>query len=296
MADDGEILGHDLMSPYVILRDDARVEPVGENQHEVQHSGKNQIVRHESLPQDFLNYVNTILDKKLRRQSNSGMMTPSDTFTDQGFGHVAFRSKEAIDLAILKSNHTSSGNRSANRFEIARNGRRVGVIVLNRPLHRLGETVTAAIDFSTAELPCFFLRCTMETSEKVNPALALRSNTSIGRVTRRIHASLSENTLFANRIVFSPTIPVTSSPTILTSGVSLEWELRFEFATTRVNENEESNPATFEILEKISQDDRGIVLAALETLASETFEISIPITVYGQVVKEPATEEFEVCT
>jgi hypothetical protein len=190
----------------------------------------------------------------------------------------------------------NSANRSTNRFEIARNGRRIAVVVLNRPAHRLGETVIAIIDFADASLPCYALRGTLETSEKVAPALAVRSSASINRVTRRIYASCFENTLYSTRVVFSPAIPVSATPTILTSGVNLEWELRFEFVTTSSHgENEFGyyGPSGVGLLETIGEDDRGAVFSSLENLSCESFEISIPLTVYGETVREPLPEEHE---
>ena len=46
------------------------------------------------------------------------------------------------------------------------------------------------------------------------------------------------------------------------------------------------------MMEEISSDERGVSKAALETIPCDSFEISIPVTVYGDVIKE--TEEEEV--
>lgn len=189
--------------------------------------------------------------------------------------------------------------RSPNRFEISRNGRRVAVVVLNRPAHRLGETVIATVDFEGASLPCYALRAILESSEKVAPTLAVRSEASIYRTTRKVYASCFENTLYSTRVVFTPAIPISATPTILTSGVKLEWELRFEFVTssnnTTLHEDRGFEPPTTAsgagLLEPISSNDRGTILAALENLPCESFEISIPLTVYGETVRELLPEE-----
>ena len=182
-----------------------------------------------------------------------------------------------------------------NRFEIARGGFRVAVVTLDRPLHRLGETITAAINFSEGELPCLNLRATLETTEKVNPALAVRSTASVNRVTRKVYAAHSENTLSAQRVVFCPSIPLTATPTFLTSGVNLDWSLRFEFSTAKLPISLEDEPSMTrkipELLEEITADERGVVSAAVETIECESFEVVIPITVFGDVVMDREKED-----
>lgn len=193
--------------------------------------------------------------------------------------------KESIDMAILRSNLTGASNQSSNRFEIARSGRRVAVIMLGRPAYRLGETMSAVIDFTNSDIPCYSIHVSLESSEIVDPAIALRSNASIYRVTRKVHASFSENALFAQRLAFSPTIPPNATPEFCTSGISLEWKLRVEFITPRLtHENhQQEQPYWDDLLEEISSDDRGIVLAAAERLPAESFEVKVPVRIYGAV-------------
>jgi hypothetical protein len=123
--------------------------------------------------------------------------------------------------------------------------------------------------------------------------LAVRSNASIRRATRRVHASFFEITLYSTRVVFSPAIPISATPTILTSGVNVEWELRFEFVTTSVPDEMGSGPSGAQLLETVSQDDRGTTMSALEHLGCESFEVAIPITIYGETVRERLPEENE---
>ncbi|KAJ5645962.1 hypothetical protein N7490_002334 [Penicillium lividum] len=288
--DNGDVLGHDLMSPYVLLRDEAKVQKVGPNTPVV--------AKPQSLSGlwnsagDFISYVDEILEQRAR--SNS--LFPPGTLPERRASYdgprQALSCKDIIDMAILRSNQApQSSRRSPNRFEIARDGKRIAVVVLNRPVHRIGETIIATVDFGNAAIPCYAVRASLETSEKVVPTLAVRSNASIHRTTRRIHASLFENTLYATRVVFSPAIPITATPTILTSGVTLDWDLRFEFVTPNLLNENGPGPSGVNLLESISSDDRGKVLSALEHLGCESFEISIPLTVYGESVREPSPEE-----
>ncbi|KAK3490606.1 Rgp1-domain-containing protein [Neurospora hispaniola] len=265
----GEILGHDLMAPYIILRDQARVKTIDNSNtastttlHNHNHQQQPQQARQKLLgdkpaanEDSFLSYVDELLSSRSlqlqngarapgllsptasgppsRRQSNYSLNSNTSSHFNP-FGpqtHMpALTAKEAIDLAILRSNIASHySNQSTNRFEIARNGRRVAVVMLARPAYRLGEQITMAIDFEDAEIPCYAVHVALETAERVDSSLALRSEASVHRVTRKVLVSSSEATMFAKRVVFTPTIPVTATPEFVTSGVSLEWKVRVEF-------------------------------------------------------------------
>ncbi|KAF1997682.1 Rgp1-domain-containing protein, partial [Amniculicola lignicola CBS 123094] len=284
----GDILGHDLMSPYIILRDQARTTSVGPDSPTPNGSVTKKLspAANADDPEltDFFDYVDNLLDRP-RQNSSIGLLSPTDTIP----GRLSLASeepssmKEAIDLAILRSNVTGAANQSANRFEIARSGRRVAVIMLPRPAFRLGETITTVVDFTNADIPCYSLHVCLETSEKVDPAIALRSNASIYRVTRKIHASFSENALFAQRLTFSPTIPPNATPEFITSGVGLEWKLRVEFITPRLMYEDGEEAGWDGLLEEVVRDDRGVVCAAVERLPCESFEVMVPVRVYGAV-------------
>ncbi|PYH90784.1 intracellular protein transport protein [Aspergillus ellipticus CBS 707.79] len=286
----GDILGHDLMSPYVLLRDEARVQKVGSSQPVAAKPKSISGLTWTSAP-EFLSYVDEILEQSARNNSlQLPGATPEKRVSRDASADI-LSCKDAIDLAILRSNQAINSSRSPNRFEIARNGRRIAVVVLNRPAHRLGETIIATINFADAALPCYAVRATLESSERVSPLLAVRSNASIRRATRKIHASYFENTLYANRVVFSPAILVSATPTIITTGVNHEWELRFEFVTSNVHDG--PAPSGARLLEAVSEDDRGRIMSALENLGCESFEISIPITIYGETIRERLPEENE---
>lgn len=290
----GEILGHNLMSPYVILRDEARVQKVGSTSPPPVSKNKSISGHVWTSAPEFLSYV----DELLEQQSRKNLLQPPDLVSarrSSSYEALAgpLSCKDSIDLAILRSNQAISKARSPNRFEIARNGRRIAVVVLNRPAHRLGETITATVNFTDVALPCYALRATLESFEKVASSLAVRSNASIHRATRRVHASFFENTLYSTRVVFSPAVPVSATPTIITTGVNHEWELRFEFVTTSLHHELGTGLSGARLLEVVSEDDRGQVMSGLENLGCESFEIAIPVTVYGETVRERLPEENE---
>jgi len=282
----GELLGHDLMSPYIILRDQAKVTVVENTPDQNLDLSKNLKIitgAKSSDPnlRDFLAYVDELINQP-RRNSSFGLLSPTEAPGSRRGSSIPEPStvKEAIDMAILRSNTATESQQSANRFEIARSGQRVAVVMLARPAYRLGEIVTVAIDFTDAEIPSYAVHASLESSEKVEHSISLRSEASILRVTRKVYASHSESTLFARRVVFSPTIPITATPEFITSGVSLEWRIRIEFVTPHLASTEETGLYT-DLLEEVSRDDRGIILGSAEVLDCESFEIAVPLRVYG---------------
>jgi hypothetical protein len=305
----GEILGHDLMSPYILLQDRAGVESVDKHTHRsvVHQKGKNG--QPTSTAHSFLSYVDELLARP-REGSGGGLLSPTAMpssrrqSTYSAFEETAVATaKDAIDLAILRSNLSANGQQSTNRFEIARNGRRVGVVMLARPSYRLGEVIPLVVDFSGAEIPCYAVHAALETTERIDPSLALRSEASIQRVTRRVYVTHSEVTLYARRVVFTPPIPAAATPEFVTSGVSLEWKVRLEFVVPSQDvrepdrdgvddEGSDQHPAdqrdgvSHPLLEEFSRDDRGgLILVAAENLSCESFEVAVPIRVYGAICK-----------
>jgi hypothetical protein len=235
--------------------------------------------------------------------------------------------KEAIDMAILSSNISSGSSdqltQSSNRFTISRGGQLVAIITIVRPAYRLGETITGIIDFvppaptpeaesATDQIPSYGINVWLETTERVDPSLALRSASSVQRATRKAHAHVSESVLFARKVSFRLEVPTTATPTFETTGVQLDWRVRIEFVTARVRPkaarglgieddelaNGEEDPALSEgreadLLEEVGRDERGAVRIAKERLVAETFEVAVPIRVYGVTGTEVDRREAE---
>lgn len=242
--------------------------------------------------QEFHSYVDSLLAGSVRALSHGALLSPTEVPRGRqfSFADIPVSTKDMINSAMLRSNFGKPSSFSTNRFEIARNGRQVATITLARPAYRLGETIIAAISLCQNQIPSYALHVTLETAETVDPSLALRSSASIYRVTRKSHASQSEATLFARRVVCSLRIPLTATPEFVSSGVSLAWTLRVEFVTPRIVVEEEEDEGGgggggggSHVLEEVSKDERGIVLAASEKLSCESFEVGIPLRVYGPV-------------
>jgi hypothetical protein len=283
----GETLGHDLMSPYIILRDLAKTSLVSSPSSRPKKPP-------DSGTEEFMHYIDGLLDKSQNQQS--GFLSPTSplsptpgTRRHSSVAEEPRTMKEAIDLAILRSNHmTNSTNPNQslnNKFDIARSGRRVATLLLPRPAYRLGETMNLIVSFTQTDIPTYAIQVVLETSERVDPAIAMRSPASVYRYTRKVHAYASESALFAKRLSFALSVPASATPEFETSGVNLEWRLRIEFVTPRVTLDHGGEGEGFdELLEEVGRDDRGVMLQGVERLGVETFEVSLPVRVFGENV------------
>lgn len=272
------------MSPYILLHNAASIFSTDEREKEK----PNALITNTSNPEtseasidDFLTYVGASLDGN-RQKSGLGLLSPTENYQSvlTPTSEPPSTTMGAIELALLKSNSATS-RRNANRFEITRAGARVAVIVLARSAYRLGEAIFATIDFQDSEISCYSLRATLESFEIIDPTIALRSKATVQRVTRRIHASNAESTIFATRVNFAPIVPINATPDFVTSGVSLEWVLRFEFVTSRNGSASESHELDENLLEEIARDERGSVIAAVQGIPCEIFDITVPLRIYG---------------
>lgn len=316
----GEILGHDLMSPYIILQDAARTKsisaplstPSGLPVFPAKETTKRAKTPEQGL-EDFLRYTERLMSPPT--DANGALLSPTSPMTPMtpmtsSLSRTQSRSsddpdprptntKEVIDFAILRSNQQSGDSdmtQSTNRFNISRSGQPVAVITLLRPAYRLGEAVIGNIDFTTPitassqQASTYSVLLELESAERVDPSLALRSGNSIHRVTRKIHASARESSLFARSISFNLGIPTHATPTFETTGVNLVWKLRVEFTTERqlpfggqgmLEERTPGQSDGGDLLEEIGRDDRGVSLLAKERLNAETFEVAVPVRLYG---------------
>ena len=78
--DDGEVLGHDLMQPHILLKDPARTRSIDPT--EIDEIDDRPRSRQTGSQAEFLKYVDTLLDRHKRRQSNSSAMDASVGITD----------------------------------------------------------------------------------------------------------------------------------------------------------------------------------------------------------------------
>jgi len=319
----GENLGHDLMSPYILLQDIAHSSSISPDPatptdfpNFISKVAPNHIKTPKQGLEDFLRYTERLLEQP--KDANDVLLSPtsplapqlSRTQSDADRGPASI--KDAIDFAILRANFVASPSKqrtaevqSANRFNIARGGHPVAVLTLLRPAYRLGEAVTGTIDFTAPsaesglppQVPSYSVVAELESAERVDASLALRSSNSINRVTRKVHAAARENVLFARQISFNLPIPSSATPTFETTGVSLVWRVRVEFTTERQTQGlgveQQVTGEDAELMEELGSDERGTTMIAKERLMADTFEIGVPLKVYGAPSIEAVSAELE---
>lgn len=272
------------MSPHVILDNGSLVEPLKDFKSGAGAASKSSLHPGVDHPeQDFFSYVNQLLDKPDHEPSGR-LLSPSVTEATGAESAVEEPAtvESAITLAIQKSNSPAPSKLSANRFEITRSGHRMAVIMLARPAYRLGEVVPITVDFSKSDVQCYSLCVTLESSERIDAAIALRSQASISRISRRVHTIQHRACISADRVSLSLAIPNASTPEFITSGISLYWCLRCDFVTATQEEGELGNDGNgHSLLEEVAKDERGSVSAAIQALPCETFDVQLPLRVYG---------------
>lgn len=266
----GESLGHDLMSPYIVLKDSAQVESLEEKS---QSPGQTQTSERPeasapSTEADFNDYVSKLLDNP-RRNSTSSLLSPTaetETTVDGATtnGNIPqmprLAARDLIENAIRYSTQpmpggssTASAATSQTQFTIARAGQLVAQLAVSRPALRLGDTLQLFVDFpglspdhpnltegpsppsdKSATLPVFALAATLESSENVDPALAIRSRSSIERATRRVwdrKIAGGANGMalgWSRRWTANLKVPTHATPGFTTTGVGLAWYVRVE--------------------------------------------------------------------
>ena len=267
------------MSPHITLQDKARTRSIDNHSQSPRGAFNDGRGRKSVIPDEFTKYVQSILVEP-QHDYNLGPLSLTDSVsgTQPDFIDDMVSTKDIIDYAISRGSSLSPSQLSHRRFQIHRSGVRVAVILLARPAYRLGETVYVIVDFEDAVVQCHSLHVSLETSEVIDPAITLRSNASIQRATRKVHGATSEVTVSTQRAIFTSTIPPNATPDFITSGVSLEWKLRFEFVTSRSTALDRIEG---ELTEEVMADDRGKVLAAVEIIPCESFDVAIPLRVYG---------------
>lgn len=335
----GDITSHDLLSPYIVLRDQAQTgalsTPAPQTLGDKQRANKRPSPSSEA---DFNHYVQSLLSNPRRRSSVSLISpmamssleertpTASQSQTSlrrQSMAFIPLDMRALIDDAIRSGSGGAQPGTSRTNFTIARGGQPIANLVLSRPSLRLGDLLHVTLDFGAARAmlapqvaPSIVhtLTITLESSEIVDAALVLRSAASVERVTRRVWdrriiggvnaAALS----WCSRWAGSLKIPSAATPTFSTSGVGCSWCVRVEIGVevnSRLDEDEDEEASSSEagpesnisrmstsaanvrktrssrLLEKIGEDERGTTTTAMRQLSCETFEIAVPIRVFG---------------
>ena len=269
---------HDLMCPYVQMKNYGTLANVGDRSRDSVKLGSR---ANGSLtaydPSKLVSYVQDLLSNR-SQGSGHGLISPTEPAThvlpETCKAHIC---AEDIINGIFKRGLTWP-RFGPSRYQIQRDGGHIAMILLSRPVYRIGEAIPIVVDFRTAETPCHSLRIYLESLELIDPAVALRSELSTQRATRRVHASRSEYTSCGTRISVSLTIPISGTPDFATSCVNLIWRLRIEFFTVIESIH---NMTYGHLMEEVVKDDRGRILAARDEIHCDSFEVIVPLRVFG---------------
>lgn len=344
----GESLGHDLMSPYIILKEKATIIPLDPTTPAPSTDDTDDPARKAAEAADFQSYVDQLLATSDRDQGllspTVGLhpqtprtpmvpMTPSGPLSrSTSPPHATPSVRTLIDHAVRWAGLRHSAIYSPTTFNIARSSLAIATLKISRSALRLGDLLICVMDFSGATLPCYAVEASLESSERVDPSLAIRSPQSVERVTRRVWARTAECAVGAQRASWSFQVPAAGTPSFATTGVGVEWCVRVEIvvnlqeaaqrpqqshsrtasasnaAPSAGGEDEEqaedesarlaggededtTTPATKQLpeisnalLEVIEADERGTLLAPKVRLQAQSFEVVIPLRVFGASV------------
>jgi len=343
----GESLGHDLMSPYIILKEKAIIHPLDPSTPRPPIQDEVDASQSASQAADFQEYVSQLLassgdsdhgllspSAEVVPQTPRTPMTPRPTSRDASHSSSPPSStpsaRALVDYAIRWAGLRHSAIYSPTTFNIARNAIPIAILKISRSALRLGDLLICILDFAKAKLPCYAVETTLESSERVDPSLAIRSSQSIERVTRRVWAKTADCTVGAERSAISFQIPAAGTPSFTTTGVGVEWCLRVEIvvgtqskrdsqlhkqrSTSSATQADHTSPEGADehedtdadplnghhndggdsdiaakklpvvsnaLLEVVEADERGALLAPKVRLHCESFEVVIPLRIFG---------------
>ncbi|KAI9019984.1 Rgp1-domain-containing protein [Phycomyces nitens] len=278
VSEDGSRPVYDLMNPVVIYKDEAIVDTISDEPKKTK-ATKPSRKAGDKAREGFLDYVDELLENSAKNASvHEITRRESDAYdepsTDQeGTDGQESRRMSGKTCAQIVSRVTN-GSRKA-MYDICKNNQRVAQLHLIKTAYRLGEPVMGVLDFQGAALPTFEVSILLESSEIVEPSIALRQPQHITRISRRCHAEHHSFCLGHRRLAFSLPIPATSSPEFQTTGVKLQYYLKFEFITSNG-----SNPLAPPFI-PINIDERHRHYQALQDVQVSTFDCQIPIRIYG---------------
>ncbi|KAL0083585.1 Rgp1-domain-containing protein [Phycomyces blakesleeanus] len=280
VSEDGSRPVYDLMNPVVIYNDEAIVDTISDEDSKKNKikSSKGSKKAGDNAREAFLDYVDELLENSAKNASiHEITRRESDAYdepsTDQEEGGIESRRMSGKTCAQIVSRVTN-GSRKA-MYDICKNNQRVAQLHLIKTAYRLGEPVMGVLDFQGAALSTFEVSILLESSEIVEPSIALRQPQHIARISRKCHAEHHSFCLGHRRLAFSLPIPAIASPEFQTTGVKLQYYLKFEFITSNG-----SNPLAPPFI-PINIDERHRHYQALQDVQVSTFDCQIPIRIYG---------------
>ncbi|KAI8145789.1 Rgp1-domain-containing protein [Fennellomyces sp. T-0311] len=293
VSEDGSRPIYDLMNPVVMYKDEATVEPFSEEDFKKPKMNIRRITNKaasEKARSDFLDYVNELSAHSTENESIHEITRRESDAYDEPTAEQKQDDEDSAEkrmfgraCAQIVSRITNSSRKAM--FDICKNNQRVAQLHMTKTAYRLGEAVLGVLDFEHALLPTYEVSILLESSEVVESDIALRPAQQISRISRKCYAEHHSFCLSHRRLAFSLPIPSIASPEFQTTGVKLQYYLKFEFivtqkpaTTTTANPSNNTIPASYI---PINVDERHRHYQSAQDVDVSTFDCQIPIRVYG---------------
>lgn len=153
--------------------------------------------------------------------------------------------------------------------------------------YRLGESITAVLNFSKSSMPCHHISVYLESHETVEPDFASKSKDYLKMHTKQCHGEFHQSVLNSKRSAVVLNIPSRATPDFVSTAISVNWSLRICFITgsgqsvyyTSSNREGFAHSRAFPISEV------------------EPFDCTIPLKIYGALkasTQQKKVLEFEI--
>lgn len=170
---------------------------------------------------------------------------------DENEMHKSISKEDSGDTNLKGSlGHIFIGSRQRNpiNYQINKGDTVVAILTLPKTNYRLGETITATVDFLVSPVKCFQTTAILESSESISKDFALLDTKQTQVYTKNIHCYHFNISHSTKRINIEVLVPLHYSAEFTTSLSNLKYTLKLEFLVglrgrykeldlTRSNEN-----------------------------------------------------------
>eukprot|EP00158_Paraphelidium_tribonemae_P004573 Partr_v1_DN26840_c2_g1_i1_m40521 putative RGP1 retrograde golgi transport homolog (S. cerevisiae) len=183
-------------------------------------------------------------ERELLRQRKQEKQATFDLLTAirHGDDESAYANKSKLVVSKMPDTHRGrtlahvtqlSEQSRPSSFDICKNNQHIARLKLSKTIFRLGEIISASLDFSESVLRCFQVSVYLEYHETVNRDVTVRSPQDTKRLTTRIISEQHELCLQISKMPVILCIPTSSSPNFASDLVTVSWQIRIEFTTQR---------------------------------------------------------------
>lgn len=161
-------------------------------------------------------------------------------------------------------------------YDIVRKDKKISTVNFSHSVYRVGDEIVAVLDMSDADIPCYHVTATLETTERIlDSSICLESETKTQAITRRIYSHYVTSCFSASKTHIQLTIPSTATPQFSTSLISLNWSVRLDLITAAAKTKHGQS-----LFKTSNQDESCHIYTAKPVLPCESFSCRIPIHVY----------------